>query len=242
VKHDSLPTSLPPIEGNAALQSELQNSDGRKKCEYVPLSPGEIKKLKHNGFHPHDFKSRGSKDDLYKCKPSGRIIVKRKTKYFDHNKGGWAYPGDEGSEDTGININDLPWDSTMKEPLEEAVIEFRVSGYSRPPSAKVQNLKGFEQWHVGDARVPNSLLKHKTAGFRIRASQAKSAFEERVTSLVERLYEFRTEIKKLKAECQLACAFYVSGSERPAVFFSQDVLGKLADMGASIDVDFFYMN
>jgi len=56
------------------------------------LSPGEVKKLKKGGVHPHDLKEN-ARQDLYKDK-DGNIVVKRK---------GGTGPG----EPTGLNINDF---------------------------------------------------------------------------------------------------------------------------------------
>jgi hypothetical protein len=60
------------------------------------LSPGEVEKLKKNGFDPEAMKDNVAGRDLYKDK-KGNIVIKR--------KGG---KGDEG-EPTGVNLNDLRW-------------------------------------------------------------------------------------------------------------------------------------
>src|SRR4051794_2323215 len=101
----------------------LARRQDRSKCDYVLLSPGEIKKLKANGDNPHDIKDGGSEQDLFKCKPSGKVAIGRKPWHQDEN-GKWV-PGESEYVDTGIDINALPWPKKGKKiAMDETIIEF----------------------------------------------------------------------------------------------------------------------
>src|SRR5262249_38378634 len=119
----------------------------------------------------------------------------------------------------------------------------RVTGFSEAPSEMLRKLgiKAPDRWKAGDSRATNTILKHKENGFRVRATRQVADFEERVKRLVVKVYPFKSQLAELKADCQLACVFYLSGSERPVVFFSKEVLARLAELEASIDVDFYYL-
>lgn len=214
----------------------------------MALSPGEIKKLKDNEYDPHDLKPGGSKDDLFKCKPSGKIVVKRKTKYFDPNKGdkgGWVHPDETEPVDTGININDLPWKGMASPMQEEVIIQFRVTGFVADPTEVLRDLgvtSVAKKWRVGQPRVPNSLLRHSENGFYLVADRRITDFGERVNKLLDKVYPLRSRLARLKAGCELSCVFYLSGSQRPIIHFPKGALSRLAELGASVDVDVYYLS
>ena len=210
-------------------------------CDYVVLTGGEIRKLKSNGIDPHELKPRGSKEDLFKCKPSGKVVVRRKTKYFDPAKGDFVFPDEGEIEDTGINIDELPWGARMT--IQSEIIEWRVGGFAQPPADVLQRLaiQAAASWQAGDVRVPQALVRHKENGFRLVADKQIDDFEERVAELISRLYPLRHELGTLGAHCQLACVFYLGENERPVISFSHSALSRLVEMGASIDVDVYHL-
>jgi hypothetical protein len=172
------------------------------------------------------------------------VKVGRKTKYFDHNKGTWVYPKEPEIEDTGININHLPWKGENMPAQAETIVRFEVSGFSASPDDVLKDL-GLEAahlWRAGESRTPKTLLRHKENGFRIEPDKDIEDFEERLANLLDKIRPAKSRLANLNARCQLACVCYLSGSERPVIHFPPDTLAELSELRASIDTDLYYLS
>ncbi len=217
----------------------------KRKCEYRPLSKREIKVIEPHKVKP---KKHGSKHDLSVCKASGEVVQHPKTKHYDKD-GNLVYPGDTHYEPTGININEPPWKELLETMIEgnetKVIVEFRVMDFARKPHEvlKELGLSTFEAvWEKGRPRTANAKIVHEENGFSIAADRRFKTIEERVSRLVAKLIPLKERLKQVCGDyyAELSCVVYVAGDGVPAIHFSDDVLGQLADLKAEIDIDLYF--
>jgi hypothetical protein len=96
-------------------------------------------------------------------------------------------------------------------------------------------------WRTGDARVPNSKLKHESAGWCIELPQQPGwELGPLVSQLLDRLSAVHAEVRavqlKFGLRSQLTCVVYAD-DQMPAVGLSSSVVASLADLQASVDID-----
>jgi hypothetical protein len=96
-------------------------------------------------------------------------------------------------------------------------------------------------WRAGDLRIPNSIVKHDSAGWCIEAPKQNGwDLEPVVVQLLDRLKPARSEIRavqqKFALRSQLSCIVYAA-DQVPSLAFGSDVIARLADLQASIDID-----
>lgn len=128
--------------------------------------------------------------------------------------------------------------------MSESIIEFQVKGFAEPPDEVARRLQlgdDAETWKAGQVRTAGTILVHSSNGLRLRRKTDPERFEQDVASLLEHVLRSHGELARLNAECEFRCIFYCSGSERPVAYFTKDALRHLADLRASLDIDYYYV-
>jgi hypothetical protein len=129
--------------------------------------------------------------------------------------------------------------------MDEIRIEFRVTGLKKPLDDILKKLPvPPDRVHKKGEQRGKTVLTHKEDWFVYSATDTRTVpFDQAISTLVEKLYPMRQAFKKACGEhrAQLSCIFYFDSSHRPYIHFPPDVLAKLDDMGAAIDIDLYPM-
>jgi len=106
---------------------------------------------------------------------------------------------------------------------------------------KLQHL-GFDRvWKKGDIR-PNTKIIEKADGCIISSGEGRDAsLEHHLNSLLLVLQNDISSIKELSKNntVEVSCAIY--SSEIPSLYFDQLTISRIAEFGASLDIDFYLL-
>lgn len=100
-------------------------------------------------------------------------------------------------------------------------------------------LKADKSWKTGDFRG-KSKIQEKMNGLLIGSRLGKSEdLENHILDLLSRITGHEAAIKKLSSanKVELSCAIYAG--QVPALYFEKEVINKIAEIGASFDIDLY---
>jgi hypothetical protein len=138
----------------------------------------------------------------------------------------------------------MPWPKKGKKIImDETIIEFRFGGLNKAIDEILEKLPlAPDKIHRKGEKRGKSILTHAEDWFVYSAGDTKKAgFEESVAALVDKLHPIRQKLQKACGphRAQLSCILYFAANHRPIVHFAPEIVGKLKDFGAAIDVDLY---
>ena len=97
-----------------------------------------------------------------------------------------------------------------------------------------------EIWHKGTPKVDGRSVIHRNNGFVLRANAKSKKFE---TCLLRFLRQIRIWWDLLKENCytELSIGVYVVGDDVPPLHLPKEAIRLLADMGAAVDIDLYFL-
>jgi hypothetical protein len=127
-------------------------------------------------------------------------------------------------------------------------ISFRVTEIGCAPGdvTAALSLQPTRTWLKGDPVHPRTALIHKDSGWEFaeeRELPEGSYYSDWVRDFVERIHPYRAALAQACGSyaAMLSCGLTLHGEERPDLFLEAAVVRKLADLGASIDVDIYHV-
>ena len=128
----------------------------------------------------------------------------------------------------------------------EIQVYFRLRGFPMSPADLTAELgvEPTDTWQVGQ---PRRLAKgaFKENGWEISSGLEKAAdLEAHVHALLEKITPHREKFKKVSASYppELVCVVYSYGGDRPALFFTREVVRELAMLNVEIGIDLYVMD
>lgn len=97
-------------------------------------------------------------------------------------------------------------------------------------------------WCVGDIRNPRTGAHHDNAGWRVDSDGTPDLDPAtHVEQLVEKLWHARDSLQTLGAHCEMQFSIVIHCHEAsaPPMYFSRDLLQRIASLNAAIDVDLY---
>lgn len=98
-------------------------------------------------------------------------------------------------------------------------------------------------WHKGDV-IGSSILRRKTHGWELNSGFQTEWIVEKI--LIQMLDKLTGKVQKLRSYCaahhlkvQVCCVTEIRDAPTPTLDFSPEVLGRLADLGASFWIDYY---
>jgi len=128
----------------------------------------------------------------------------------------------------------------MTEP-EKNIVRLKIIS-SRQTAQQITETIGLacdRSWSIGDRRGKTGYI-HKNYGWVLNSNLPESTgLEEHVKKLLERLSPYEDKIRMVaELECvEFSCVIYAP--ESPALNFSKEVVGKISNFGAGLDVDLY---
>jgi hypothetical protein len=100
-------------------------------------------------------------------------------------------------------------------------------------------MHGDQHWRIGDTRW-KSIIVEKNNGWVLNSGLPESSsLEDHINALLERVASGSDRIRSLSevAEVELSCVVY--GEHMPALNFAPRVVHRIAQLGASLDIDLY---
>ena len=136
----------------------------------------------------------------------------------------------------------------MPEMRSELSVQFTLRGVDLNPDdvTRLLGLQPTEAWRVGDRitaiRVPRFF---SDSAWRLHSGLPDTTdLEEQVKSLLDRLepvWDVAVELGK-KHYAEFSCVVYSYGGDRPAISFDNEVIKRLAELNATLDVDLYILS
>ena len=100
-----------------------------------------------------------------------------------------------------------------------------------------------ESHYIGDLRK-NTIIHEKENDWTIKSRLPRtSPLEDHIVDLLERISPITDKIRsvadKSDVEIEVICVIFTS--ERPAIFFTKEQVKTIYEMGASIDIDLYWV-
>ena len=95
-------------------------------------------------------------------------------------------------------------------------------------------------WRTGDLVMERASIRHKNNGWSVKSDIPMSEdLEEHVEMVLQRLKPAWKSLRKLSTRytALIDCVVYSHGGARPAIFFNKDVIKRISELNAEIDVD-----
>ncbi len=100
-------------------------------------------------------------------------------------------------------------------------------------------------WRVGDFINKKKTMKYEYNGWKLHSKIEKNAdLESHIISVLEQLKSGWESLVKISQSyyTEISCAIYIySDTERPAIHFSKQIIQKIAELNAEIDVDIYIL-
>ena len=106
---------------------------------------------------------------------------------------------------------------------------------------KLIHLKFDRIWRRGDVRQ-NTKIIEKSAGCSLNSGESVDAsLDQHLNSLLLRLHDDISTIKNLSRSntVEVSCAIY--SDSVPAFYFDNSTIDRIAELGASLDIDFYLL-
>ncbi len=102
-----------------------------------------------------------------------------------------------------------------------------------------------DTWRFGES-IQKTKLKRKHDGWRLSiASEESLHLEVQVKSILSKLQPYTTQFRdvcqKLKLNTEISCAIYVKEDQAPSIHLDHDVLKRVAELNAEIDIDIIFI-
>lgn len=102
-----------------------------------------------------------------------------------------------------------------------------------------------ETWKMGEFINKKKTMRYEYNGWQVHSKPEKTEeLENHLISVLEQLkigWKFLVEISRLYY-AEISCAIYIySDTERPTIHFSKQVIQKIAELNADIDVDIYIL-
>jgi hypothetical protein len=126
---------------------------------------------------------------------------------------------------------------------EETIVRLKIVSIHRTPETvtEVLGLQCDRFWHCGDTRA-DTIIIEKNNGWVLHSGLPKTApLEEHIEAILRILTPFKEKIKSLSCTdtVELSCVLYAS--HPPALSFGHSTINRLAELGASLDIDLYVM-
>jgi len=125
--------------------------------------------------------------------------------------------------------------------MQETIVRLKVLSNDQTPEmvTEATGLQCDRCWHIGDTR-PHTTIKEENHGWVLDSGLSKATcLEEQISALLSVIGTRANALKVLSATdtVELSCVIYASAA--PALNFDRSVIGKLALLGASLDIDLY---
>ena len=128
--------------------------------------------------------------------------------------------------------------------FEEIRVQLNFAGFAREPD-ELTALVGIvpsKVWRIGES-IDKSKRTYKSNGWRISAEPPPTEVEAGVDALFTKVASCWEALRLLSIDCrvELSIVIYV-GQQVPAIHLRPDQLDRLAELGASIDIDLYCLD
>lgn len=104
---------------------------------------------------------------------------------------------------------------------------------------KALGLNSDRSWRVGDKR-PHTIIEEDNNGWIINSGRPKATcLEEQVQALLDRVDQCKDAIKVLSRDASVEFSCVVYADTTPALNFGAGIIGRLSELGASLDIDLY---
>jgi hypothetical protein len=142
----------------------------------------------------------------------------------------------EGTEDTEDT------EKKMEKTWTEIRASFQISGYSVPHDVITEKIgvRPTATWIKGD-RIGKSILTRKSNGWRLESRLSHLAdLERHARHILKRVHPKGIKLVSIKGyKAKFSVAMYVYGSDRPPIVLPAEVIRKMAQLRASVDIDLY---
>ena len=100
-------------------------------------------------------------------------------------------------------------------------------------------------WRIGDPQRPPIPGVHKNSGWILKSDLPLSAYlDDHVMWVLERLRPSWSEFARLGAQYEaiISCVVKSYGGDRPPITFEPEVVKRVAELNAALDVDLYVFN
>jgi len=125
-------------------------------------------------------------------------------------------------------------------------VSFEVLDFEGLPSdiTNVLGVRPTKTWRKGD-RIQKSALLEKENGWSIESDKAPAEqLSELIRRVVASLKGSKDKLAIVSKNCytQLSLVLYVHGDERPELHLDADIVQRLAELGAHVDADMYFLS
>ncbi len=98
-------------------------------------------------------------------------------------------------------------------------------------------------WRFGDL-IERTIAKYKHDGWEVSSDEIESLdLNEQVKKLVDTLHPYSSELKeiigKFNLYSEISCEIWVENDNYPAIHFDHQVLARILNLNAEIDIDIY---
>lgn len=126
----------------------------------------------------------------------------------------------------------------------EIRVRFIVMGFDQDPGAitDLLQIEPTETWKLGEPMLPSPIRVHKENGWELAAqADTTTGVGEQVCYLLDKLELARDSLISLVGTYrEFSCVIFAYDGV-PEIHFSNDILRRVSELGASIDVDLYCM-
>lgn len=124
---------------------------------------------------------------------------------------------------------------------EETIVRLKILSTNRRPEMVTEflGLQCDKCWHCGDTRTHTTIIE-KNNGWLLHSGLPKTApLEEHIEAILAILAPFKEKIRSLSSAdtVELSCVVYAA--RPPSLNFEQSTIARLAELGASLDIDLY---
>jgi hypothetical protein len=124
---------------------------------------------------------------------------------------------------------------------DEVIVRLKIASSRHTPEiiTRALGLSSDRSWRVGDKR-PHTIIEEKNNGWIINSGRPKAtSLEEQVQALLDRVDQCKGAIKVLSRDASVEFSCVVYADTAPALNFSADIIDRLGQLGASLDIDLY---
>ena len=132
-----------------------------------------------------------------------------------------------------------------KEMRSEIRVRLTITDFKCSPNeiTRILKIDPTKTWLRGDP-IPKTIMMQKQHGWQLDSPKTPKGSVEQQTDALLRLLAKRSRVFKSlpsEAEVELSCIIYSHGGDRPPIAFNRATVRKLAQLNASIDIDFYVL-
>ena len=126
---------------------------------------------------------------------------------------------------------------------DETIVELMIvsTHYAPADISKAIGLEPDRSWRIGD-RKGKSAMTQKANGWVLAAGDSRSIpLDFQIASLLERLRPVSRRVREMSTQARVVFACVIYTQERPTLAFSNAVISEIAALGASFEIDLYWV-